>query len=474
MTNDTYRRNGVSIYPTNVSTPCFTLDPSGQTGENQAGRVTVLDNIIFLDVSGMTVPMISFKGGSVAIQLILQNCSVSASSSITGAGIQVSNTALASKNSRLSLFNSTISVTSTRPALYIDGTSTLYACDRCEIEQKGTGVSVLVDPSASILAMSNTSFDYTGTNNIIQYNSQSVVGASFTSCFFLNRRTASTYPALVLIGPKVGNASSPVTFRNCQLTMALAAPNFVGFSTNNPFVYLNGSSGNASYAYFEKNLFGAALIYNAVNGANASFNNVTYSANSVAAAYFPTQNPIIGGAVYGTGVVATPYYLDVGSISPTGPTGPSGATGLSGATGSSGATGATGPTGSSANALIPSGWTGPTGQQLLLTTPTTIASITVTNTATGYIWAHTDIGATGGTNGESIFSYIKIDGYTGPTSQSVNTNQGTLRYHNLSLNYRSPVKFGPTGVSVSVLSYADHNNDMAVNTVNLFGMGNLS
>jgi hypothetical protein len=66
----------------------------------------------------------------------------------------------------------------------------------------------------------------------------------------------------------------------------------------------------------------------------------------VAATYFPTQNPTIGGEVYGTGVTSSPYYLDVASISPTGPTGPTGRTGPTGATGQTGPTGLTGPTGS--------------------------------------------------------------------------------------------------------------------------------
>jgi hypothetical protein len=67
---------------------------------------------------------------------------------------------------------------------------------------------------------------------------------------------------------------------------------------------------------------------------------------------------------------------------------------------------------------------------------------------------------------------MHIDGYTGATITSSIPHNNVINSC-MTLNYRSPIAFGPTG-SIKVELIGSGDNGITVNYTNLFAMSNLS
>ena len=340
MTNYTYKSLNVTITGTSATTSMFTHAPSGYAGGGGLSNlICSIENILFVPVANMTVPIISFTGGpSGGCQLILSNCIYAPSGSVAGF---ISMTASTTTACRLSLNNvNTTILADTAPMISITGNSFLYVVSNCNFSYVGTGSMISIGTTGVLGSILNSSFSQGSNQPIISYSGAGNSG-SISGTYMINSVVGATAPLLSLIN--IGTLYAPFTLRNSQL-----------YSSNTSATVQQLIRVSNSYIYLEKNTFAsnsAASSYlvaaTGTTGATGT-SYMYYSANTLGGSlvtYAPTIVPLALPLDYPQ--VATASTGATGSTGRTGATGSTGlgATGLQGATGSTGLQGATGSTG---------------------------------------------------------------------------------------------------------------------------------
>jgi hypothetical protein len=427
LINDTYRRQGVTLSGSGITTPLITYDPSGSGKNSIANFITVIENMVINAPSGESAPVILFDGSDSATQLILQNVQITTSSNVATSLVRTINRGTPN-NSRISFINTNIrtsgSITSGAPLIDISGTVQLYLMNECEL----TGSDASAAPMLSICA-SGSAVSITNSSFIQSVNSPIITTASRTNpspttisnCYMLLNNFTATSPVIAITG-SVGQTATPVTIRGNQIITT-------SFVTQSNIALTNGFNN----LFLEKN-----LISN--NGAGASYlvsgtatDLVSYSANTIPGTV-KTYSPSI--------LAAAPVALDTPKMPPS------------------------------------SSWTGPTGTfpNLAATTPgTRIATSSIVQNQLGFVWANATVSAISATGPGTMRAYIKIGAFTSTTMNYPYGVSGEAI--NCSLNYRTPSQIGPTGaIAVEVYGFDVNGPTRApiVNQVNLFGLGNLT
>jgi len=431
MTNNTRVPTAVTLYcPSGSTLPAINYDPSGYsiTPQNLTTRISSIENLLITTTgSAPSVPLVLFGGNTVGTKLNIINCYLYNDIAALPNIIKTTNTS--STNSRLEILNTTIIGKTTSPLINIGGTVVVFNITNCDFQQNLVATSppplIQIEASANILAISNSTMYTSSDAAIINTYSQQTPGTTITNTTFLHQFLGvpplGTSPLIILrgsVGPFLP-LPAPVILRNCQLLS-------ISYNTQNLVSLIGTSNG----IYLEKCTFGSNASAASYNVYSTSTTNVlTYSANTNASGSIVNY--------YGPTITNTGYPLDIG-------------------------------------APQPSTWVGPTGAFSSLTTTapgTLLATGSVNLNMNAYVWAEATVSAISTSASSTMRTYIQIGGYTGPTMSFPYTSIG--QGINYNMNFRTPVKIGPTG-SVPIRVYSYDTSNPTVNQVNLFGLGNLS
>jgi hypothetical protein len=107
---------------------------------------------------------------------------------------------------------------------------------------------------------------------------------------------------------------------------------------------------------------------------------------------------------------------------------------------------------------------------------TLLLSTTVSVNQNGYIWANATVQSSNGNAlSQYIYTYLRIGGYNGPVATGTIITADCYSEIVTPLQFRSPVRIGPTGsVPVSIYGYTNANTGVTVTQATLFALGNLT
>ena len=435
MTNENPTYPTVSLLPVGSASPIIFLDASAAAG-GLSNQITTIENILIQANGGsQTAPLITFGGNNKYLQLIIQNCFIYSSVSISTAILttNIAPSSPATPPSRLQLINTQIQTVSSAPMIDISGTTNLFLVDNCNLTQGGTSPLLQIEANGALTKINNSSLIITTDSSLINTYATQYPATTITNTQIFSQNVypnyTSTTPLILLQGnvgwfvpPLAGLAQSAFTLRNCQLYSTTVS------AYTQHMIQMNSTN---NYLYVEKCIFGTNASSSSYNVYSISSTNaLTYSANTCAATNI-TQ-------YYGPTIRANGIALDAGGATP-------------------------------------STWAGPTGTfpAIAASAPgTLLATGSISQTIPGYIWAQATVSAVSTTASSSTFNtYILIDGYTGQPMAYPYSSIGAGI--NTSLNFRTPAQIGPTG-SVAIQVYGYDASNPTVNQVNIFGLGNLS